>query len=177
MAAQFGAWVQSLSLFTAVRESQIAYPAFLSTHLACIAVFGGLILVGNLRLFGLVLRDRSIGEVMTAFRPWKQFGFALMITMGVLLAGSKGSEYFTNPYFQIKTLLLLLIGVHGLAFRGSVYRNPDLAVSPNTPSRAKLAGVLSIVLWLGVISMGRWIAYFDRPEPNAPAQTSLQQPR
>ena len=177
MAASFGAWVQSLSLFTAVRESEIAYPTFLSTHLACIAVFGGLILVGNLRLLGLVLRERSIGEVMRAFRPWKQFGFVLMITMGILLAGSKATEYVTNPYFQIKMLLLLAIGVHGLAFRRSVYRNPTLATSPITPSRAKLAGVLSIVLWLGVISMGRWIAYFDRPEPPASTSSLLQPPR
>jgi len=176
MLANFGAWIQSLAVFTAVRESAIAYPAFLSTHLACIALFGGLILVGNLRLLGLILRDRSIGEVMTAFRPWKQFGFVLMITMGILLAGSKAAEYLTNPYFQIKLLLLLLVGVHGLAFRRSVYRNPALATMTMTPSRAKLAGILSIVLWLGVISMGRWIAYFDRPEPAA-ASSLLQSPR
>jgi hypothetical protein len=177
MALQIGAWIQSLSLFTAVRESRIAYPAFLSTHLACIALFGGLILVGNLRLSGLVLRERSIGEVMTAFRPWKQVGFVLMITMGILLGGSKAAEYVTNPFFQIKMLLLLLIGVHGLVFRRSVYRNPALATTPITPSRAKLAAVLSVVLWLGVISMGRWIAYFDRPEPPAPASSLLQSPR
>jgi hypothetical protein len=176
VAVQFGTWLQSLSLFTAVRESELAYPAFLSTHLACIALFGGLILVGNLRLLGLVLRERSIDEVMTAFRPWKQGGFVLMISMGILLAGSKASEYVTNPYFLIKLLLLALIAVHGLAFRRSVYRNPALATTPVTTSRAKVAGVLSIVLWLGVISMGRWIAYFDRPEPPAPASSAVQPP-
>lgn len=176
MLASFGGWVQSLGIFTAVRESEVAYPAFLSTHLACIALFGGLILVGNLRLLGLILRDRSIGDVMTAFRPWKQFGFVLMITMGILLGGSKAAEYLTNPYFQIKLLLLLLVGVHGLAFRRSVYRNPALAAGTATPSRAKLAGIVSIVLWLGVISMGRWIAYFDRPEPPA-SSSALQLPR
>lgn len=172
MLGTFGAWVQSLSVFTAVRESTLAYPTFLSTHLACIALFGGMILIGNLRLLGLVLRERSIGDVMSSLRPWKQFGFVLMIAMGVLLAGSKASEYLTNPYFQIKMVLLALIGVHGTLFRHRVYRNPGLSGATTTPGVAKLAAVTSFVLWLGVLSMGRWIAYYDRPEPGASTPAS-----
>src|SRR5262249_10542856 len=152
----FGEWIRSLSLFTAFRESAIVYPTVLSTHLACIAVFGGLILVGNLRLMGLVLRDVPIGQLMAAFRPWKQAGFVLMITMGILLGGAKANEYFTNPYFWIKMALLVSIGVHGTVYRRSIYRNPELNSSTRTPTNARLAGILSIVLWVGVLSMGRW---------------------
>jgi hypothetical protein len=166
MLASFGHFVQSLSLFTAVRESALVYPILLSTHLACIATFGGLILVTNLRLLGWFLTDIPTGDLIRALRPWKQAGLAIMLTAGVLLGGSKAGEYLTNPYFEIKLLLLACLAVHGLFFRRSVYRSLG-AVSPQS---ARLAGVLSIVLWVGVVSMGRWIAYYDRPAP--PEQVS-----
>src|SRR5262245_47197821 len=157
-----GRSIQSLGLFTVVRKSALVYPILLSTHLACIATFGGLILFTNLRLLGWVLTEVPAEQVIGALRPWKQLGFVVMVTAGALLGGSKAQEYLTNPFFQIKMLLLGSIGIHGLLYGGSVYRRPG---GPQSPSFARAAAVLSLVLWVGVVSMGRWIAYYDRPAP------------
>ena len=164
--ASIGRFIEDLSLFTAVRESTLAYPILLSTHLACIATFGGLILVTNLRLMNWLLTDIPADEFIRALRPWKQTGFVIMVTAGVLLGASKAADYLTNPYFQIKLALLLGLGAHGLVFRRAVYRSR----TPTRPNAARTAALLSIILWVGVVSMGRWIAYYDRPTP--PAQTS-----
>jgi hypothetical protein len=86
-----------------------------------------------------------------------------MVACGLLLAASKAEEYLTNPFFQLKMLLLLAVGLHGVYFGRQVYRREDSRVSPAT---ARLAAVLSLVLWTGVVSMGRWIAYYDAPSPN-----------
>ena len=56
--------------------------------------------------------------------------------------------------------LLALVGVHAVVFRRSVYR----AASNVAPGNAKLAACLSLVLWLGILSMGRWIAYYEPPK-------------
>src|SRR5215831_2859066 len=111
--AEIGHSIQNIGLFTAVRESRLVYPILLSTHLTCLAIFGGLILFTNFRLLGWVLTDVPAEDVIRALRPWKHFGFAVMISAGLLLGGSKAGEYFTNPYFQIKMLLLVGIGIHG----------------------------------------------------------------
>ena len=161
MLESLGRSIQSLSLFSAVRESALVYPILLSTHLACIATFGGLILATNLRLLGWWLTDISAADLIRALRPWKHAGLTIMLTAGVLLGGSKASEYLTNPYFQIKLLLLLSLAAHGFLFRRTVYRRPE---GPD-PRSARLAAVLSMVLWVGAVSMGRWIAYYDRPTP------------
>ena len=161
MLASLGRFIQDLSVFTAVRESALVYPILLSIHVTCIATFGGLILVTNLRLIGWLLTDVPAADLVRALRPWKQVGIVLMLTAGVLLGGSKAEDYLTNPYFQIKLALLGSIAVHGLVFRRTVYRRLE---SP-LPQIARLAGVLSLVLWIGVVSMGRWIAYYDRPTP------------
>ncbi len=159
--ASIGRFIQNLSLFTAVRESRLVYPTLLATHLACIATFGGLILATNLRLMGRLLNHIPADAVIRALRPWKQAGFVIMVTMGLLLGGSKAEEYLTNPYFQLKMACLLAIAAHGLWFRRTVYRSQ----SPIRPRAARAAGLLSLILWLAVVSMGRWIAYYDLRPP------------
>ena len=166
--ASVGGFIEHLDLSTAVRESTLAYPILLSTHLTCIATFGGLILATNLRLMNWLLTDIPADEFIRALRPWKQAGFVIMVTAGVLLGASKAADYLTNPYFQIKLALLLGLGAHGLVFRRTVYRSR----TPAGPSVSRTAALLSIILWLGVVSMGRWIAYYDRPTPPVPTSSA-----
>jgi len=156
------------------------YPAVLATHLCCIATFGGMILLTNLRLLGWTLPDFSISDVIGKFWLWKRIGFVIMIAAGLLLGGSEADKYYHNPYFWTKMTLLVLIGVHGLAFRSSVYKNTaELDRAPVLPGRAKLAGALSLVLWVGVISMGRMIGYYEAPiqaKPTVPSRAFQQAP-
>jgi hypothetical protein len=84
----------------------------------------------------------------------------VMVTCGLLLATSKMDTYYPNPYFQTKMLLLALVGVHALVFHGSVYGKSASAEGGS----AKLAGALSLILWTGILSMGRWIAYYEAPK-------------
>jgi len=163
--ASLGQTVQQFSLFTAVRESRLVYPILLSTHLACIAMFGGLILITNLRLLGWALTDIPVADIIRSLRPWKQFGFVVMVTCGVMLGASKASEYLPNPFFQLKMALLAGVALHGIYFRPSVYRT----AVPVRPAKARAAAVTSLILWVGVVSMGRWIAYYDAPPPEQAA--------
>jgi len=157
--------VQNIPLFTAIRESGLPYPIILSTHLSCIAVFGGLILMSDLRLLGLALTGVPVSEVLLRTRPWKRVGFVIMVTCGILLGGAKLFNYYDNPYFDVKMTLLAMVGVHAIAFHRSVYANPrKLDGLTPMPRAAKAAGLISIMLWVGILSMGRWIAYFERPD-------------
>ena len=118
------------------------YPVVLGTHLACIAVFGGMILMTDLRLLGVTFQGLTITEVVTTLRPWKRLGGVIMITMGLLLGTSEAEKYAPNPYFWTKMTLLTLIGVHALVFRPMVYnKTEELDRSPVIPMRAKAAGV------------------------------------
>jgi len=65
----FAQWVQSTAFFTALRGSAYVYPIVLSTHMIAIALFGGMILLLDVRLLGLrrldLDRPRSEVEVET----------------------------------------------------------------------------------------------------------------
>lgn len=172
-AASIANAIQDTALFTGMRESALVYPIILSTHLACIAVFGGMILMTDLRLLGLAMTDISVTDMVTGLRNWKRLGFVIMIGCGIMLGGAKFGQYYDNPYFQLKMTLLALVGVHALVFHKSVYANTQaIDRAPAIPGVAKLAACLSLALWLGIMSCGRWIAYFERPEEKGPVQKS-----
>ncbi|MSV35646.1 MAG: hypothetical protein EXQ47_08630 [Bryobacterales bacterium] len=162
--SEFFHWLQSMALATFLRESGLTYPIIMSTHLAGIGLFGGLILMTDLRLLGLVLRSSTITEVVTQFRVWKRLGIVVVAGCGVLLAWSKAEQYSTNPYFLTKMVLLVLVIVHAQVFRKSVYANTEeLDRAPEVPSHAKWAAVLSLLLWVGLVSAGRLIGYYEPP--------------
>ncbi len=176
-AHQFFESIQNLSLFTALRESGLPYPIVLSLHLTTLAIFGGLILVSDLRLLGFAFKNVPVSEVLLRTRLWKRVGFVLMVTWGVLLGGAKIATYYDNPYFQIKMALLwLLVPLHAIIFKPRVYDNPaKFDGLTKMPGVARAAAYMSLALWLGIMSMGRWIAYYDRPEdhPRRPGRAAF----
>jgi len=56
--------------------------------------------------------------------------------------------------------LLCLAGLNALIFHLTVYRQAAVWDDmPVAPIRARLAGLLSLLLWIGIIAAGRSIAY------------------
>ena len=134
--------IQNVGFLTDIRESGYVYPIIMSTHLTCIALFGGLILMTDLRLLGLAMTDIPIADVVSGLRIWKRIGFVVMVTMGLLLATSEMDKYYGNPYFLAKMFLILMVGVHAIIFRPKIYNHPEwLDKSPQIPRVAKIAAV------------------------------------
>ena len=155
-------YLESIGWLSDFSESVLAYPIVLSTHLTCIALFGGMILVTNLRLLGLTFKSLTITEVVTTLRPWKRGGIVVMICTGLLLATCEATKYAPNPFFWTKMAVLGLIGLHGLIFRPIVYtKTEELDRSPVIPTKVKIAAILSLLLWTTMYTMGRLIAYWE----------------
>jgi hypothetical protein len=154
--------LQSIGFLSDFSESILAYPIVLSTHLTCIALLGGMILMTNLRLLGLTFNSVTITEMVTSLRPWKRVGGTIMIGTGLLLATSEAEKYAPNPFFWTKMIILGLIGVHALVFRPIVYnRTEELDRAAVIPTNVKVAAILSLTLWTAMFTMGRLIAYWE----------------
>jgi hypothetical protein len=171
MLLSFAQWIQLTGFYTALRGSSYVYPIVLSMHMVGLALFGGMVLMTDLRLLGLSMRKRSISDVVNQFRVPKRWGLILIVTCGVLLAGSKAEEYYYNVFFRTKLILLSLLVVHWLVFRQSVYANAAaLDQAPRIPANAKLAAALSLLLWISVACCGRGIGYIEPPLDKIHAQ-------
>jgi hypothetical protein len=160
----FAIWFQNTPVCVFVRQSSYGYTVLLTLHVIFIALFGAMILATDFRLLGWGLRSRSIADTVDELRVPKRVGFVLVATCGVLLLGTKAEEYFLNPFFKLKVVLLALVGVHALVFRGSVYNKPaELDALAEPPARAKLAAGLSLLLWISIACAGRSIGYITPP--------------
>jgi hypothetical protein len=149
-------WLQDTGFFSYIRNSTYAYPVLLSLHIVALALFGGMILMTDLRLLGLGLRSYSVADVVNGLRRPKRLGLILATACGVLMFGAKAGQYSHNPWFWAKMMLLALIGAMYLIFRSSVYNTAaELDRAPQIPGRAKLAAGLSLLLWTGVACAGR----------------------
>jgi hypothetical protein len=164
MLLSFAQWIQSTALFTAFRGSAYVYPIVMSLHMVGIAFFGGMVLMTDMRLLGLAMRKRSIAEVVDQFRVPKRWGLLLIVVCGILMAGSKAEEYYYNAFFRTKLILLATVILSELAFYRSVYADPaSLDRAPRVPGTAKLAAMLSVVLWTAIACCGRGIGYIEPP--------------
>ena len=169
MILEFFRWLQSTAFFTAFRESELLYPIVLTLHLTGMGLFGGMIAITDMRLLGWAMRGSTITEVVKQLRVWKQIGFVLTVGCGIMLLSAKAELYYYNPFYWTKMTLLMLVGVHALIFHKSVYANTAaLDRAPKVPAIAKVAACVSLFLWVGLVSAGRSIAYWDVPDDVAP---------
>lgn len=172
MILSFAQWMQATAFFSALRQSWFVYPAIMATHLLAIALFGGMVLLTNLRLLGLAMTDRSVSDVVGQWRVPKRIGLIIVATCGILMLGSKAEEYYYNIFFRTKITLLALMFLHGWYFRRSVYYNTEeIDKAPEIPMRVKVAASLSLVLWASIACAGRGIGYIDPPLNKLHAQT------
>ena len=161
----FMEWLQNMGWATALRESALMYPAILSLHLIGIGLFGSMVAMTDFRLLGFAMTKEPLADVHNQLRPYKHLGLTLVVTCGLLLGWSKAAIYWPNPWFRGKLTLLLLVGIHALIFRKSVYKNlASIDQAGAVPGVAKAAAVLSILLWVGLVTCGRMIGYWEAPE-------------
>ena len=157
---QIAQGIESSHIGTAIRESMWAFPILNLVHLLGLMVAAGTIVYWDLRLLGLGLKRSAVSEVGRQLLPWTWGGFSVMFISGSLLASSEAGRLYSNVYFRIKMLFLLLAGVNVLIFHLTVYRSVEAwDHAPVTPLRARIAGGLSLALWFGLIAAGRAIGY------------------
>jgi hypothetical protein len=143
-----------------IRESSLLFPLIEGVHVLALSFSVGMILVTDLRLMGFVLRDRPVSEIWSQFFPWMLSGFGIMFLTGALLFWSHALSAYHSTAFRVKLLLLIASGVNAALYHATIYRKmAQWDNSPLPPPAARFAGWASLLLWAGVITMGRVMAY------------------
>jgi len=143
--------LQRLPLAMALRESVWAFPLLEIVHISAFAAMVGTVLTVEMRVFG-ARKKLPLVELGKLGVTIALIAFAFIITSGSLMLLTDVSGYIGNRAFVIKLVLISLAAINMVLFhlRGSLAR-------PDGIARAQSA--LSLLLWLGVISAGRMIAY------------------
>ena len=138
----------------AIAESLWLFPVIQVVHLFGLAVLGGSVIVMDLRLLGVGLKNAPVARVLANTRPWFFVGLIVMIVTGVPLFLSETTKCCFNHSFEVKITALFLAIVYTLAVRNRV------AVPEGTPTCVMQGvAVLSLGLWFTVAAAGRWIGF------------------
>lgn len=170
MIVPFLEWLGSTRWSIMLLESYYAWPLVESTHVLALALFVGTAFMLDLRLVGVAFRDVPASAFTVRLLPWTRFGFAIMVVTGLLLFYSSPMRYYTNLFFRVKVALLVLAGLNVWFFHSRTHRRIADWDRGRPPMAARVAGIVSIVAWTGVVFSGRLVAYnwFDcdiQPQP------------
>lgn len=153
-------WLAGTPWSVSLHESLWVWPLLESTHVLALAWFVGAAIALDLRLLGVTPRSIPARSYTQRLLPWTRAGFALMVVTGVLLFTATPVTYYESLFFRIKVLLMLVAGANVWYFHGRTQRGVaawDTGVRP--PRAARVAAVVSLVAWGGVVAAGRLVAY------------------
>jgi hypothetical protein len=154
------AFFEDSALADNIRENDLLFPLIESIHVVAICLVVGSVLFVDLRLLGLASVHRSVSRVTGGILALTWSAFAVALASGGLLFISNATKYLANPYFVAKLLLIGAAGLNMMVFHGiSAKDMPEWENKIRLPLRARLAGGMSILLWIAVVACGRWIGF------------------
>lgn len=165
--------IEGIALAASIRDSLYLFPVIESLHVLGLTLVFGTIAIIDLRLLGIASTRRPFSTIAADTLKWTWMAFALTVVTGVLMFITNAAVYFHNPLFQIKMGLIALSGVNMLLFELTArrtVRNWDR--EPSAPPAGKAVATLSLIFWISVIFMGRWVG-FTTTRVAAPADTEI----
>ena len=125
-------------------------------HLLGMSMLGGMVLVGDLRLLNILLKDVPSELVIENTQKWFTIALAIVMTSGIFMSSAVAMKLYYNEMFWAKMTSLGL----GITF-AYVIRRPLLKFKHDTlnPWTIKLVAVTSISIWFTVAAAGRWIGF------------------
>jgi hypothetical protein len=156
--------LENSALGEAMRQWLWLYPSVEIVHIVGIALLFGSIAVLDLRLLG-VNRKVSAKALGWHVLPWTAASFLLIIPSGMLMFTAHATDFISSPVFVIKMCLIMTAGLNAALFHAITFRTVDVWDAEEMrhlppPPSARLAGAVSLLLWISVIACGRLLAYF-----------------
>lgn len=144
----------------AVQQNAVLFPWLESIHVIAITLVFGCIAIVDLRLFGLTAMQHAVSKLSSSLLPLTWLMFIIALVTGFAMFVSAAESYLNTTAFVIKMVLILLAGINMIMFHSLVYGSIDeWNHSQKIPVAARLAGVFSLSIWLGVLIAGRFIGF------------------
>jgi hypothetical protein len=156
--------IEGSALGQAMRQWLWLYPSVETVHIVGIGLLFGSIAVFDLRLLGFS-RNISARTLAKHVLPWTAASFLLIVPSGLMMFTAHATEFIDSPVFILKMCLIMAAGVNAALFHTITLRTADVWDSEEMrklppPPSARVAGAVSLLLWISVIACGRLLAYF-----------------
>ena len=153
--------VENLAFVLALRNSTFMYPLVNAGHILGVSLLVGSIVPLDLRLLGL-WRNYPVMVFVDVLRVTAAMGLALAVFCGLLLFATNAPGYAASPLFQAKIAFVVLGALNALTL-GRVMARRDIRSLPMEspmPLALRAGGLLSLVVWISALVLGRLLGYF-----------------
>jgi Family of unknown function (DUF6644) len=152
-------WLETSALAVAMRQGLWLYPIVEIVHIVGFVVLVGAAVMFDLRLLGLS-RHLPVTGLAWHVLPRARASLVLVIPSGLLMFMAHATEMAENPAFRVKLICLAMAGLNASLFHRGVFKSISVWDQEATaPVTARIAAVLSLLLWISIISCGRLLAY------------------
>jgi len=152
--------IQSSAVGEWMRSSLKAMPVVEALHVLAATTVFGTVFVVDLRLLGFPDVKRAFTRISDEMLKLTWIAFGVAVITGSLMFAANAHTYFINTAFRLKMLALLCAGINMAIFQGVTFRGVAAwDLGRPSPRAARTAGVLSILIWVAVIVLARWIGF------------------
>lgn len=165
--ARFAAWLGQTPAFEIAAGVAWVVPAVQTLHILAVSVVIGSAAVVDLRVLGVVERERPVSEVLARFLPATGWALGILAVTGSVLILSEPTRAIFRIVFWAKLALVILGAILTWTLAGGVRRRLLSEAPGPMPLDLKFGAALALTIWLAAIVAGRWIGYADA-WPGAP---------
>jgi hypothetical protein len=158
---QFAEWLSQTYLSILIQNhNSWVIPTIQSIHIAGIGVVLGSVFMVDLRILGWAGMDQTLRQTTNRFGPWLTGALCALLATGVLMVVGEPVRELVTVSFWLK-MSLLAVGIFvAAAFQISLRKHED-RWEDAVRSRAsiKWLAILTFLIWVAIIILGRLIAY------------------
>ena len=151
----FFRWCDSTWLGVTIRGSRIYFPVIETFHLLALTILFGAVIVLNLRLCRIIMRNQPVIQVAQDLSPWAMWSLVVILVSGVMLFLSEAMKCYASKPFQVKMLFLFA----ALIFHFTIHRKVTKTDRDPGLISGVFVGVVNLLLWFGVGLGGRAIGF------------------
>jgi hypothetical protein len=157
----FAEWLSTTALSVFLQNHNAwAIPTIQSVHIVGIGVVLGSAFMIYLRILGWAGMDQTLRQTVTRFAPWLTGALWLMLATGILMVIGEPVRELVTFSFWLKMSLVAVATLIAVWFQRSL-RHHEQRWEETLVNRISVKGlaILTFLIWVCIIVLGRLIAY------------------
>ncbi|MGA9938523.1 MAG: DUF6644 family protein [Candidatus Acidiferrales bacterium] len=157
MVQAFCDWLSNTPVSLKIQTVLWIIPAVQTVHILSVSIVMASMAMLDLRLMGLAGKRQPISRMVTRFVPWVWRVLLILVATGAILIIGEPDRELLNWAFRTKMAMVATVSLITLFVQN---RNKhDAAFWETHRIGAATVGALSLLLWVAIVTAGRWMAY------------------
>lgn len=158
---QFAEWLSQTYLSNLIQtHNSWVIPTIQSIHIAGIGVVLASVFMVDLRILGWAGTDQTLRQTTSRFGPWLTGALCVLLATGILMVIGEPVRELVTVSFWLKMFLLGVGTLVAAAFQISLRKHEDRwEDAVRNRASIKWFAILTFLIWVAIIILGRLIAY------------------